>query len=91
MAALAPGTVSSTSRFHFRSEVRRAENQDPPEPGGVGGGGADEGLARSHFAHHGGAPMGLEGQGRALDGVLLASHRGPEQPGQPDWPFFEGR
>ena len=33
---------------------------------GGAGAGADEGLARAHFANHDGTPVGLEGQHRAL-------------------------
>ena len=75
-------------------QVGRAEDQYPPETGGVGGGGADEGLAGAHLTDDGGAPMGLEGEGRAPDGVRLASHRGAQQPGQVDRGFrrpVEGR
>ena len=68
-------------------EMRRAEYQHPPETGGVGGGGPDISLARAHLADDGGAPMGLEGEGRSLDGVLLSAHRLPQQPGQLDRGF----
>ena len=74
--------------------MRRAEYENPPEAGGVGGGGADEGLARTHFADNGGAPVGLEGESSSPDGVGLAAHRGAQQPGQVDRGFrgpVEGR
>ena len=84
MAARASGNGLLHLPLPFSGQVGRAEDQNPPEAGGVGGAGAgaDEGLARPHFANHDGTPVGLEGQHRALDGVLLAPHRGAQQPGQ---------
>ena len=63
-------------------QVGRAQYEHPPEAGGVGGGGADEGLAGAHFADHGGAPVGLQGEGRAPDGVGLRPQGSAEQLGQ---------
>ena len=84
MAARAWGTVSSTSRFHFRVKWggQRTKIRRKRVGGWAAGAGADEGLARAHFANQDGTPVGLEGQHCALDGVLLAPHRGAQQPGQ---------
>ncbi len=54
-------------------QVRRAENQYPPEADSVGRRRADEGLASDHLADDGGAP----------DGVGLRSQEVAEQVGQP--------
>ena len=52
-------------------QVGRAEDQDPLEARQMCGGGGDEGLAGAHLADDGGALVGLEGEGRAPDGVGL--------------------
>ena len=46
------------------------------------GGGGDEGLAGAHLADDGGAPVGFEGEGRSLDGVLLRPQGLAEQAGE---------
>ena len=60
-------------------EVRRAEDEHPPEAGHVGGGGRDEGLARAHLAHDGRAAVDIERERRAADGVGLRPQRGAQQ------------
>ena len=62
-------------------QVGRAEDQDAPEARHVRGCGGDEGLARAHLADDGGAPVGFEGEGRALDGVPLRPQGLAEQAG----------
>ena len=62
-------------------QVGRAEDQNPLEARHVRGGGGDEGLARAHLADDGGAPVGFEGEGRALDGVPLRPQGLAEQAG----------
>ena len=63
-------------------QVGRAEYQHPLEARHVRGGGPDEGLSRAHLAHDGGAPVGFEGEGRALDGIGLRPQGPSEQAGQ---------
>ena len=63
-------------------QVGRAEDQDPLEARQMCGGGGDEGLAGAHLADDGGAPVGLEGEGRSLDGVLLRPQGLAEQAGE---------
>ena len=62
-------------------QVRWAENEYPLEARHVRRGCCDEGLASSHLADDGGAPVGFEGEGRALDGVLLRPQGLAEQAG----------
>ena len=76
MAALAPGTSPPPSRFHFRVRWGGQRDQHPAETRHVRRRRADKGLAGAHLADHGGAPVGLEGEGSAPDGVGLAPHRG---------------
>ena len=52
------------------------------KPAMCAGRGADEGLARAHLADDRGAPVGLEGEGRAPDGVGLRPQGLSEQPGE---------
>ena len=94
MAALAPGTVSSTSRFHFR----------------VRWGGQRIRIRRKPAAWAAAAPMKVfpvpiapttvvprwawRDNAAAPDGVGLPAHRGAQQPGQVDLGFrgpVEGR
>ena len=63
-------------------QVGRADDEDALETGHVRGGRADEGLARAHLADDRGAPVGLEGEGCAPDGVGLSSQGLAEQPGE---------
>ena len=63
-------------------QVGRAEDQDPLEARQMCGGGGDEGLAGAHLADDGGAPVGFEGEGRSLDGVLLRPQGLAEQAGE---------
>ena len=63
-------------------QVGRAEDQDPLEARQMCGGGGDEGLAGAHLADDGGSPVGFEGEGRALDGVLLRPQGLAEQAGE---------
>ena len=63
-------------------QVRRADDEHPSEARHVRGGGPDEGLARPHLPNDGGAPVGLEREGRAPDGVGLRSQWLPQQPGE---------
>ena len=63
-------------------QVRRADDENPPEAGHVRGRGGDEGLSRSHFADDRRAPVGFEGKGRAPYGVGLRPQGLSEQPGQ---------
>ena len=60
-------------------EVGRAENEHPAEAGHVGGGSRDEGLARAHLAHDGGAAVDVERKGGGADGVRLRPQRGAQQ------------
>ena len=91
MTARAPGTVISTSRFHLGTRWGGQRiDACALEARHVRGGGGDEGLAGAHLADHGGAPVGFEGEGRALDGVLLRPQGLAEQPGSL-CPFSEGR
>ena len=71
-------------------EVGRAEDEHPAEAGHVGGGGRDEGLARAHLAHDGGAAVGVEGEGGGADGVRLRAQRERSRAGR-ERPFSEGR
>ena len=64
-------------------QVGRADDEHPLEARHVRGGRADEGLAGAHLPDDGGAPVGLEGEGRAPDGVGLRPQGLAEQPGQP--------
>ena len=52
-------------------QVGRADDENHLETGHVRRRRADEGLARAHLADDRGASMGLEGEGRAPDGVGL--------------------
>ena len=83
MTARASGTIISTSRFHLGTRWGGAEDQDPLEARQMCGGGGDEGLAGAHLADDGGAPVGFEGEGRSLYGVLLRPQGFAEQAGEP--------
>ena len=63
-------------------QVGRADDEDALEARHVRRRRADEGLARAHLADDRGAPVGLEGEGRAPDGVGLRPQGLSEQPGQ---------
>ena len=63
-------------------QVRRADDEDALEARHVRRRRADEGLARAHLADDRGAPVGLEGEGRAPDGVGLRPQGLAEQPGE---------
>ena len=63
-------------------QVRRADDEHPLEARHVRRRRPDEGLAGAHLADDGGAPVGLEGEGRAPDGVGLRPQGLAEQPGQ---------
>ena len=82
MAARALGTVSSTSRFHFRVRCGGVRTSTRWKPRSVGCGCADEGLAGAHLPHDVGALVGLEGEGDAPYGVCLGSQGGAEQLGE---------
>ena len=57
------------------NEVRRAEDEDPPEARRMGCARCDERLAGAHLADDGRALVGLEGEGRAAYGVRLRAER----------------
>ena len=63
-------------------QVGRAHDEDALESRHVRRRRADEGLAGAHLADDGGAPVGLEGEGRATDGVGLRPQGPAEQPGE---------
>ena len=63
-------------------QVGRADDEDALESRHVRRRRADEGLARAHLADDRGAPVGLEGEGRAPDGVGLRPQGLSEQPGE---------
>ena len=79
MAARAPGTVSSTSRFHFFVRWGGQRMRILRKPDHVRRGRADEGLAGAHLADDGGSAVCFEGEDRAPDGVLLRAQGGAEQ------------
>ena len=63
-------------------QVGRADDEDALKACHVRRRRADEGLARAHLADDRGAPVGLEGEGRAPDGVGLRPQGLAEQPGE---------
>ena len=65
--------------FPLLCQVGRAEDENPPEADHLCGGGGDEGLACPHLSDDGCTPVGIEGQGRAPDGVLLRPQGSAEQ------------
>ena len=79
------GAGAGHSHLHLPLPLGRqvgwAENEYPPEARHVRRGCCDEGLASSHLADHGGAPVGFEGEGGAPYGVLLRTQGLAEQAG----------
>ena len=63
-------------------QVGRADDEDALESRHVRRRRADECLAGAHLAHYRRAPVGLEGEGRAPDGVGLRPQGLSEQPGE---------
>ena len=65
--------------FPLLCQVGRAQDQHPLKTRHLCRCCCDEGLAGAHLADDGGTPVGIEGQGRAPDGVLLRAQGSAEQ------------
>ena len=75
MAARAPGTVSSISRFHLRTRWGGHNTHTRRNPAMCAAAARNEGLACAHFADDGGAAVRPERQGGGPDGVGLGPER----------------